>query len=164
MAQVKGLAEAAFDKLAATSQEFGRLLCGGRSRVSWCPPTRLCDGGHPVLRAHSPSPWPRSPPPATGLDRLGRPFCARSRWTCSTRPSTAKSTAPRMLQATARGMTQRGIAAALGISQPAVQAAVALARRMEREGIDDPYVPLAAPPDDYNRLRRHRHPRTASSR
>jgi hypothetical protein len=26
-------------------------------------------------------------------------------------------------------------------------------------GVADPYLPLAAPPDDYERLRRHQHPR-----
>jgi hypothetical protein len=56
-------------------------------------------------------------------------------------------------------MKQREIARELKISQPAVQNAVALARQMEVLGIADPYVPLTAPPDDYERLRRHKHPR-----
>jgi hypothetical protein len=65
----------------------------------------------------------------------------------------------RVLESTARGLKQREIAGELGITQPAVQDAMALARCMEELGIDDPYVPLAEPPDDYNRLRMHLHPR-----
>ena len=45
------------------------------------------------------------------------------------------------------------------MTQPAVQYAAALSREMARRGLSDPYVPLTEPPDDQNRLRRHRHPR-----
>jgi len=40
-----------------------------------------------------------------------------------------------------------------------VQRAVALGRRMASLGIQDPYLPLTAPPGDYERWRRHKHPR-----
>ena len=36
---------------------------------------------------------------------------------------------------------------------------MALARRMEELRIEDPYQLLTGPPEDYNRLRRYRHPR-----
>lgn len=157
VAEVKGMAGEAFGKLAATSQEFGRLLRGLIPRIVVFP-YRLCDGGHPVLRARFTLSLASLLPPVPGLDRLA------SALRCPLEvdlfdPPEREAYRARVLEATARGMTQRGIAAALGISQPAVQGAVALARRMAQEGIDDPYVALAAPPDDYNRLRRHRHPR-----
>ena len=56
-------------------------------------------------------------------------------------------------------MKQRDIAARLGITQAAVQNALKLQRRMEKLGLDDPYLPVHEPPKDLNRLRRHKHPR-----
>ena len=51
------------------------------------------------------------------------------------------------------------MAAALSITQPAVQYAKKLARQMEREGLLDPYVPLREPPGNFKKLRRHKHKR-----
>src|SRR5262249_61883339 len=51
MAQIKAQAFEAFDQLAVTSPEFGRLLRRLIPRIVVLP-YRLCDGGHPVLRAH----------------------------------------------------------------------------------------------------------------
>jgi site-specific DNA recombinase len=64
-----------------------------------------------------------------------------------------------VMELTATGLKQREIAWELGITLPAVQDAVALARRMEALGTTDPYLSLIAPPGDYKRLRRHKHPR-----
>jgi len=59
---------------------------------------------------------------------------------------------------TANGLKQRDIAWELDITQ-AVQRAAAVGRRMAQLGTGDAYLPLTAPPDDDDRLRRHRHPR-----
>jgi hypothetical protein len=64
-----------------------------------------------------------------------------------------------VLEQTANGQGQREIASGLGITQPAVQRAAALGRQMMTLGIEDPYLPLAAPPEGYERLRRHKHAR-----
>jgi hypothetical protein len=47
----------------------------------------------------------------------------------------------------------------LKITATAVQRIAALARRMAEQDIEDPYQPLAKPPDDYPRLRRHKNAR-----
>jgi DNA-binding NarL/FixJ family response regulator len=65
----------------------------------------------------------------------------------------------RVMALTANGLSQDEIASKLNLTETAVQRAVALNRAMEKLGISDPYLPLTAPPDDYTRLRRHKHPR-----
>ncbi len=59
----------------------------------------------------------------------------------------------------AAGMTQRQVAAHLGLTLPAVQRAINLDRKMKELGISDPYIPVLEPPADCKKLRRHRHPR-----
>jgi hypothetical protein len=59
----------------------------------------------------------------------------------------------------ANGLKQRDVAWELGISQAAVQHAAALAQSVRQQGTSDAYELLTAPPDDYKKLRRHRHPR-----
>jgi hypothetical protein len=65
----------------------------------------------------------------------------------------------RVAELVADGLKQRDIARELGISQAAVQHALALAKRLRQSGVADAYVPLAEPPEDYEKMRRHRHPR-----
>jgi hypothetical protein len=65
----------------------------------------------------------------------------------------------RILELKAQGLTERKIAAALGITQPVVQRAAALSRKMAQGGLSDPYLPLFEPPEDYTKWRRHRHDR-----
>ncbi len=56
-------------------------------------------------------------------------------------------------------LKQRDIGKELGITQPAVQNALALQRKMDELGIVDPYVRVMSPPEDYKKLRMHKHPR-----
>jgi hypothetical protein len=60
---------------------------------------------------------------------------------------------------TAAQVKQRDIGAALGITQPAVQHALALARHMNRLGVTDPYQLVREPPLEGGKLRRHLHSR-----
>jgi len=64
-----------------------------------------------------------------------------------------------VVRARREGMTERAIAKLLGITITAAQRASALQRLMDKLEIDDPYVILTAPPDDYSKLSRHRHQR-----
>jgi hypothetical protein len=64
-----------------------------------------------------------------------------------------------VMQLTSNGLSQHEIAWELDITQTAVQRAAALSRSMDKLGVADPYLPLTAPPDDYAKLRRHKHPR-----
>jgi DNA invertase Pin-like site-specific DNA recombinase len=157
MAEVKALAFQAFEKLAVASAEFGRLLRRLIARIV-VRPYRLCDGGHPVLRAHFTFSLAPLLSPAPGMDRLA-PAVQRSLVVdLFEQPQRVAYRAP-VLELTANGMGQREIARELGITQPAVQRAVALGRQMANLGIDDPYLPLTAPPEDYARWRRHKHRR-----
>jgi hypothetical protein len=64
-----------------------------------------------------------------------------------------------VLELRQQGLTERQVAERLGITQPAVQRTMALARHMKQRGITDPYLPVLQPPEDYGKLRRHHHPR-----
>jgi DNA invertase Pin-like site-specific DNA recombinase len=157
MDEVKSRAEQAFHRLAVTSPEFGRLLRGLIPRiVVW--PYRLCDGGHPVLRAHFTLSLTPLLPAAVGVEALNRSL-ERTLIVDLFDPPQREAFRLRVMDLTRRGLKQREIARELGITLPAVQDAVALARRMDELGIEDPYRPLTELPEDYNRLRRHRHPR-----
>jgi hypothetical protein len=157
IAEVKGLAEQAIATLAVTSPEFGRLLRRLIPRLVVFP-YRLCDGGHPVLRARFTLCLTSLLPTGAGLDRLA-PALQRSLVVELFNPPQREIFRVPVMELTAAGVTQREIARRLSLTQPAVQGAVALARQMKERAIDDPYLVLTAPPDDYGRLRRHRHPR-----
>ena len=56
-------------------------------------------------------------------------------------------------------MTERAAAKKLGITLTAASRAYSLHRRMQQQGLSDPYVLVKEPPADYPKLRRHHHPR-----
>jgi hypothetical protein len=56
-------------------------------------------------------------------------------------------------------LTESVIAPALKITKTVVQQAAALNRLMIKLGLSDPYINVVNPPDDYGKLRRHRHQR-----
>jgi DNA invertase Pin-like site-specific DNA recombinase len=58
-----------------------------------------------------------------------------------------------------QGVQQRETAKELGITQPAVQRALKLDALMNQSGTADPFIPIFEPPEDYGRLRRHKHKR-----
>jgi DNA invertase Pin-like site-specific DNA recombinase len=156
VAEVRALAEEAFGRLAVTSQEFGRLMRRLIPAIA-VKPYRLVDGGHPVLRAHftlalaslAPDPLP---PALAGVLR-------RALVVDLFDPPEREAFREPVTELAANGLKQREIARALGISQAAVQHAAALAKRLQQDGLSDPYMPLEAPPEDYKKLRRHRHRR-----
>jgi hypothetical protein len=157
MAEVKALAFEAFDQLAPTSPEFGRLLRRLIPRIIvW--PYRLCDGGHPVLRARFTFSLVPLLPASLGAEGLQGALQRSLLVDLFEAPQRVAHRA-RVMELTAQGRGQRDIARELGITQAAVQHAVALGRRMTALGIEDPYLPLHAPPPDYERWRRHKHPR-----
>jgi site-specific DNA recombinase len=155
--EIKARALAAFEGLARDSPEFGRLMRRLIPRIE-VHPHRLCDGGHPVLRATLTLDLVALVPGARGLEGLSG-VLRRELVVDLFDPPQREAYRSRVLTLKAEGLTERQIAERLGITQPAVQAAAALARDMARRGLDDPYLPLVAPPDDYSKLRRHRHPR-----
>jgi hypothetical protein len=111
-----------------------------------------------VLRAHLTVSLAPLLPPAPGLERAAGAL-ERSLVVDLFEPPQREAFRVPVRELAATGLGQREIAWELGITQPAVQRAAALARRMEALGVEDPYLPLTAPPDDYEKLRRHQHPR-----
>jgi DNA invertase Pin-like site-specific DNA recombinase len=156
-AEVRRLADAAFETLAVTSQEFARLLRQWIGRIVVLP-YRLCDGGHPVLRASFTLRLAPLLPAAPGMERLAGLLERRLVVDLFEAPQREAFRVP-VMELAANGLTQREIAWELGLALPAVQRAVALGRQVEALGTADPYLPLLAPPEDYKRLRRHRHRR-----
>jgi DNA invertase Pin-like site-specific DNA recombinase len=157
LAEIKARAFQAFDQLAVTSPEFGRLLRRLIPRIAvW--PYRLCDGGHPVLRAHFTFGLASLLPDAPGLERLTGALQRSLIVDLFEEPQRVAYRFP-VQELTANCLGQRDIAWELDLTQAAVQRSVALGRRMAALGLSDPYLPLTAPPDDYERLRRHKHPR-----
>lgn len=155
--ELKTLALKAAAGLARDSPEFGRLMKRIIPRIE-VHPYRLCDGGHPVLRAHLTLDLVALVPDARGLEGL-TDVLRRELVVDLFDPPQREAFRERVVALRSEGLTERQVAARLGITQPAAQYAAALAREVARRGLSDPYVPLTGPPDDYNRLRRHRHPR-----
>jgi hypothetical protein len=157
MSEIKALAAKSFEELAATSQEFGRLLRRLIPRIV-VNPYRLCDGGHPVLRAQFTFSLVPLLPQAPGSAEL-EVALRRTLVVDLFLPPQREAYRLPVMALTDNDLTQDKIAWELELTQPAVQQAVALSRAMEKLGVCDPYLRLTAPPDDYNRLRRHKHPR-----
>jgi DNA invertase Pin-like site-specific DNA recombinase len=157
IAEIKVRAAQAFEGLALSSPEFGRLLRRLIPRIVVYP-FRLCDGGHPVLRGRFTLSLAPLLQPHSALDCLG---CALQRSLVVDLFDAPQREAYRfpVLELIANGLKQREIARELDITQTAVQRAAALARKMQALGITDPYLPLTSPPKDYERLGRYKHRR-----
>lgn len=160
VAEIVGIARETFEELASNSQEFARQMRRIIDQI-YVYPCRLCDGGHPVLRAELrfslvsfvSQGIPRVP---AGLgERLSGTFFADL--FVPPQRVAYRHEVMRLTQATS--LTEREIASELGVTQPAVQYAKKLSRDMERRGLSDPYVALREPPTDYAKLKRHKHQR-----
>lgn len=145
--EVKARALEACGSLARGSPEFGRLMRRLIPRID-VSPHRLCDGGHPVLRARLTLDLVALMPEARGLEDLSE-VLRRELVVDLFDPPQREAHRLQILAGKAAGLTERQIAERVGITQPAVQRAAALARKMGELGRDDPYVLLTEPPDDY---------------
>ena len=157
LAEIKACATQAITSLVHDSAEFGRLMHRLVPQIR-AHPYRLCDGGHPVLRAHFRLDLVALIPEAQGLEGCSE-ILRRDLVVNLFDPPQRVEYRERILSLQADGLTQRQIAVQLGITQPVVQHAVALTREMTKRGLTDPYVPLMEPPDDYSKLREHKHSR-----
>lgn len=150
------LAENALKNLDVASFEFAAAMRKVITRFVVLP-YRLCDGGHPVLRAFltiNLLGLADIPSTVGGSSALTRHvvldlFAKPQRVTHR----------EQVLGLLSQGLDQRSVAQQLGITQPAVQHAVALNKIMIQHGLSDPYVLLMAPPADYRKLRSWRHRR-----
>lgn len=155
--EIKARAVDAMTSLARSSPEFGRLMRRLIPRIQLFP-HRLCDGGHLVLRARFTLDLVALIPEARGLENCSQ-ILQRELVVDLFAPPQRERFRQRVLDLKAEGLTERRIAEVIKITQPAVQHSVALAREMAKRGLSDPYIPLLAPPEDYTKLRRHKHPR-----
>ncbi len=62
----------------------------------------------------------------------------------------------RVVELHQQGLSTRKIAGRLGLTQPAVQNALALDQRMKELGLTEPFVLLTEPPESFGRCRRHK--------
>jgi site-specific DNA recombinase len=156
---LRELLEDQFRGLALGSPEFGDLM---RQLVPEFVVylVRLCDGGHPEARAKlklnlggSIADSHRVP----GLESL----LSRDLTLDLFGPPQRERIRTEAVRLAAEDLTERCIARSLSekVTQPAVQNALALDRKMKELGLQSPYVVLLEPPDDYGRLRRHKHAR-----
>lgn len=149
---------AEFEKLAVNSLEFGELV---RQLVPdmHIYLVRLCDGGHLLPRAKC------------RLDLLGnfpdgelipdlRALLSADITIDSFEPPQRVRICNDVVRLTAEGLEQREIALRLAEkpTQTAVWKSLELHRRMKSLQVATPYQLISAPPGDYPKLRRHRHP------
>jgi hypothetical protein len=159
VADLRLLLEEQFRELAVSSHEFGDLM---RQIVSefTAYSVRLCDGGHPKARARVKLNLGGS---ITGIEDVPEldSLLTRELTLDLFVPPQRERIREEVVWLSAEGLTERRIAESLSekVTQPAVQNALALDRRMKELGLESPYVVLLEPPDDYGRLRRHKHAR-----
>jgi hypothetical protein len=95
-----------------------------------------------------------------GLDGFGADGVLRRELTVDLfQPPKREALRGRVVALRAAALTEREVAAQLGITVTAAQRAAALQRLLDREGQTDAYVLITVPPDDAGRVRRHRHAR-----
>jgi hypothetical protein len=155
--RIKEAAAELFASFAAESPEVHRLMQNLIADLKVYP-YRLCDGGAVVLRARFTLRL-ASLVPGTAASGGWEGWLRRGMQVDLFDPPQRAVYRERVVQMRASGMTERQVADQLGITQTAVQRAAALDRRMRQLRVTDPYQPVREPPDDYNKLRRHRHPR-----
>src|SRR5438093_846170 len=122
-----------FDALSVGSPEFGRLLRRLIPRIV-VSPVRLCDGGLLVPRARFTLNLAALAPPAmlgTALDAVLRRELVVDLFD----PPQREQIRPEAVALTAAGVHQRDAAKRLGVTQPAVQKAIALDQRMKDLGL-----------------------------
>ena len=153
--ELRELLNVNFRQLAVDSYEFAALM---RQLV---PDVivylvRLCDGGHPKARARVRVNLGGSISDIVRVPEL-ESLLTREFTLDLFVPPQRERIREEVVRLTAEGMTQRCIAKSLSekATQPAVQDAIALHRKMQELGLESPYVILLEPPADYPKLRRH---------
>jgi hypothetical protein len=121
---------------------------------------RLCDGGHPKTRAKVKLDLGGSIEDIQDVPEL-QALLTREFTLDLFEPPQRERIREQAVTLAAQGLTERRIVQSLPekVTQPAVQHALALDRKLKELCLASPYVVLLEPPDDYGRLRRHKHAR-----
>jgi len=156
-AAVSKLAKEAIEGHAGCPYELSRVMRTLVPRIE-AHPMRLCDGGAIVIRAKFELNLTSLVP---GLSDL---LVAQSAMTRSVEVDLFEAVQrekfrEQIVDLRKSGMFQREIAVEFGITQPAVQNALKLQAKMDELGLDSPYLSVTEPPEDLNKMRRHRHRR-----
>jgi hypothetical protein len=155
--EIRALFERKFDRLAPESYEFGDLLRQVVPELHIYH-VRLLDGGHLLPRARATLNLAGIVPDARYVpgfqDALTRVVTLEL---CT--PPQREQIRGEAVRLAAAGLQQREVARRLGVTQPAVTAALALDRMMRDRGLNTPYTVVFEPPGDYPKLRRHPNPK-----
>lgn len=140
----------------------GLEVCWRIVRISY--PFRLCDGGHIVLRAKVGLQIANLLQGKQLRDVSQCPLECTLRIDLFDPPQRAQFREQVMagrdeVDASGLKRPEREVAKSLGLTITAAQRAAALDRLMRLQGLTDPYILLTEPPEDYAKLRRHRHRR-----
>lgn len=162
--ELRQLARDEFKGLALDSFEFAKLMRCLVPKIV-VRPYRSCDGGHIVLRSQFRLYLAGLLPDPLARDVLAKPleriltvdlFAPCQRVAFREQIVALRAT---INPGTGREYTEAEAAREVGITTTAAQRAAALQRKMDQLGVSDPFVPVLAPPDDYTKLRRHKHKR-----
>lgn len=163
--ELRQLLEEEFGRLANDARPFKQLL--QRIVPEWynCA-VRLCDGGHLLPRARITLNLAGNYPDVNLVPGLHE-LLTREVTLDLFEPPQREVIRVEAVRLAATGLGPKAIAQAITANPAidtnptgtAVHNALALQRQMEALGIDTPYVMLLAPPKDYPKVRRHKHPR-----
>ena len=154
--ELRELARESVQNLALESYEFAKVM---RKLVMdfFVYPYRRCDGNSFVLRGEARLQLANLLPDQRQREVLRSPLTRTVSLDLFEASQRVKYREP--VVALYREMTYREAASRLRITTTAAQNAAKLDRLMQRLGLDDPYVRLTEPPEDYPRMRRHLHRR-----
>jgi hypothetical protein len=154
--ELKKKAREAISRMNFDDPSFGRLMTTLVPRLVVFP-YRLLDGGAVVLRAQATINLAPLTPRNTAIsigDLITRTV------TIDLFDSPQRVTfRERVVGLRQEGLTEREVAANLGLTVTAAQRAMSLHRMMVEAVVSDPYRRLTAPPDGDSKFRRHFHPR-----
>lgn len=161
---IKSIAREAIHGSTVESWEFNRLMQRLIPKIVVFP-YRLCDGGPVVLKArfrlHLANLLDDVRTRNTLLQPLERVISVDLFVPPQREAFRQQIVSMRRVNVDGSKKTERMIAAELGITITAAQRAAALQRQMDGLDLSDPYLPVTQPPDDFGRMRRHKHPRYA---
>lgn len=155
--EIKCLAREELLRHTMDTPEYGRLMQHLIPRILVFP-YRLCDGGQIVLRARFHLSLVALAPNAAHLEAAVEALIQVLEVDLFDPPQ-REAFRRNVVKLKAAKKKEREIASELGITQTAVQRAASLARRMAQLNTPDAYVAVSEPPDDCEKLRRHKHPR-----
>jgi len=153
--QVKDLVRQSIRELAVESPDFAKTMRKMIPRIVVFP-VRLCDDGALVTRATFRLQVSNLLPEPGACEALRQPLEKILTVDLFYHPQ-RESFRTRVVEARAKGMSERAVATQLGITVTAAQRAAVLQRKMDELGITDPYLRVTTPPGD-SKLRRNLHP------